>query len=241
MRSAAIGGRVRWAFSDRLGGTSSAPYSSLNLATHVGDDPEVVGVNRALFAEQLGRPLASLVFMDQVHGATVATIRQPAALPVVATDAIVAATQGVTLVVLVADCVPVLLADPANGVIAAVHAGRPGVQQRIVLSAVRAMTDLGARPETTTAWLGPSVCPRCYEVPEAMRAEVSHAVPATWSTSRAGTPALDLRAGLIADLAAVGVSAEPVGPCTAETPELFSYRRDSRTGRFAGAIWLTDD
>ena len=238
MLSAAIGGRVRWAFTDRTGGASAAPYDSLNLGGHVGDDPAFVHANRELLASGLGVPRASLVFMDQVHGAavTAVTAAQPLALP--ASDGLVTSVPGLVLVVLVADCVPVLLADPTAGVVAAVHAGRPGVLPRIVLEAVRAMAELGARPETTTALLGPAVCARCYEVPESMRAEVATAVPATWATSRTGTPSLDLRAGLVAELAAVGVGAEPVGPCTVESADLFSYRRDGRTGRFAGAIWL---
>ena len=213
MLSAVIGGRARWAFSDRAGGTSGAPYDSLNLGGHVGDDPTAVLANRARLADDLGVPVDSLVFM-------------------------VTTEPGLVLVVLVADCVPVLLADPVAGVVAAVHAGRPGVHRRIVLEAVREMAAVGARPETTTALLGPSVCAGCYEVPDAMRAEVAAAVPATWATSRTGTPALDLRAGLAAELAAEGIVAEAVGPCTAESPHLFSYRRDGRTGRFAGAIWL---
>jgi len=238
MLSAVIGGRARWAFSDRAGGTSGAPYDSLNLGGHVGDDPTAVLANRARLADDLGVPVDSLVFMDQVHGASVCRVdaEQPVAVP--STDGVVTTEPGLVLVVLVADCVPVLLADPVAGVVAAVHAGRPGVHRRIVLEAVREMAAVGARPETTTALLGPSVCAGCYEVPDAMRAEVAAAVPATWATSRTGTPALDLRAGLAAELAAEGIVAEAVGPCTAESPHLFSYRRDGRTGRFAGAIWL---
>ena len=100
------------------------------------------------------------------------------------------------------------------------------------------MAGLGATRSQTVAWLGPSVCPACYEVPEQMRADVASVVPASWSTSRTGTPALDLRAGLTAELQAAGLTVTSVGPCTAESPDHFSYRRDGITGRFAGVIWL---
>ncbi len=238
MFSAVTGGRVRSVFTDRFEGSSAAPYDSLNLGAHVGDNPAAVAANRELFAAGVGVDPRSLVFMDQVHGATVRVVSERQATVVPATDGVVTVGPGLVLVVLVADCVPVLLADAAAGVIAAVHAGRPGVQQHVVVEAVRAMVALGARPERTTALLGPAVCPRCYEVPEQMRADVAASVPATFATSRAGTPALDLRAGLVAELSALGVDARCVGPCTAESSHLFSYRRDGRTGRFAGAIWL---
>jgi YfiH family protein len=235
---------VRWSFSDRLGGVSSAPYDSLNVARHVGDVPEAVASNRDLLLARLSASApARLVFMDQVHGDRVAVIdaahlaTDPADAPA-ATDGMVTALPGAALVVLVADCVPVLLADPVAGVVAAVHAGRPGLRARIVVKAVEAMAGLGAEPGRTQAWLGPSVCPACYEVPDGMRADVAEVVPASWSTSRTGTPALDLRAGLTAELEALGVTVESVGPCTAESPDHFSYRRDGRTGRFAGVVWL---
>ncbi len=235
---------VRWLFSDRLGGVSSAPYESLNVAHHVGDVPEAVASNRDLLLARLSTSApVRLVFMDQVHGDRVAVIdaahsavtsaEAPAAI-----DGMVTASQGVALVVMVADCVPVLLADPVAGVVAGVHAGRPGLRARIVVKAVEAMAGLGAEPGRTQAWLGPSVCPACYEVPEEMRADVAEVAPASWSTSRTGTPALDLRAGLTAELEALGARVTSVGPCTAESPDHFSYRRDGRTGRFAGVVWL---
>ncbi|MFI5101184.1 MAG: laccase domain-containing protein, partial [Actinomycetes bacterium] len=82
------------------------------------------------------------------------------------------------------------------------------------------------------------VCPACYEVPELMRADIAAVAPAAWSTSRTGTAALDLRAGLAGVLGAAGVTVERVGPCTAESPDHFSYRRDGTTGRCAGVVWL---
>ena len=232
---------VRWAFSDRHGGLSTPPYRSLNVARHVGDDPRVVAANRDLLAASLtangsdGAP--RLLFMDQVHGDRVAVVDASSGSPT-ATDAMVSATAGLGLVVMVADCVPVLLADEEAGVIAAVHAGRPGLRQRIVVRTLETMAGLGAARSKTVAWLGPSVCPACYEVPEQMRADVAAVVPASWSTSRTGTPALDLRGGLTAELEGAGVIVTSVGPCTAESADHYSYRRDGVTGRFAGVVWI---
>jgi len=228
---------VRWWFSDRHGGVGSAPYDTLNVALHVGDDPAVVLENRRLLAARLGSPGPAVVYMDQVHGDRVAAVDSAAGAPR-ATDAMVTSTVGLGLAVMVADCVPVLMADAEAGVVAAVHAGRPGLRNQVVLRALEAMARLGASRHRTVAWLGPSVCAGCYEVPADMRADVASVVPAAWATSRTGTPALDLRAGLCAELADAGVTARAVGPCTAESADHFSYRRDQVTGRFAGVVWL---
>lgn len=205
---------------------------------HVGDDPAVVTANRQIMAGSLGvGSEPRLLFMDQVHAARVAVVDRNSPPPA-ATDGMVTADRGLALAVLVADCVPVLMADSEAGVAAAVHVGRPGLRAQIVVRALEVMAGLGAARSQTVAWLGPSVCPACYEVPEQMRADVASVVPASWSTSRTGTPALDLRAGLTAELQAAGLTVTSVGPCTAESPDHFSYRRDGITGRFAGVVWL---
>jgi polyphenol oxidase len=231
---------VRWSFSDRHGGLGAGPYATLNVAQHVGDDPQVVAANRERLAAKLADPPLPLLFMDQVHGDRVAVVDRAAlgAPAPESTDGLVTSTPGLGLVVVVADCVPVLMADAEAGVVAAAHAGRPGVRNQVVLRALEAMARLGASRSRTVAWLGPSVCPACYEVPADMRADVASVVPASWSTSRTGTPALDLRAGLTAELAGAGVTVTSVGPCTAESADHFSYRRDGTTGRFAGVVWL---
>ncbi len=235
---------VRGVFTTRVGGASMPPYAELNLGSHVGDDPRTVRDNRARAAAAVGLSLERCVFMDQVHGATVALVDGPPPSPPVA-DALVTRTLGLALVVMVADCVPVLLADPIASVVAAVHAGRKGVAFGVVPAALRAMQDCGARPERVHAWLGPSIGGCCYEVPADMRDEVAAAAPGTVAPeygggySRAGRPALDLRAGLARQLAEAGVANIGLaGGCTAEDPEYFSYRRDGVTGRFAGLVWL---
>jgi YfiH family protein len=231
--------RPRRVVTDRRGGRSSAPYDAFNLGDHVGDDPAAVAANRDRLARELGAEPGRLVWMQQVHGTGVAVVDRPQDGPVPATDALVTAEPGLVLCVLVADCVPVLLADAEAGVVAAVHAGREGVRQGVVPAALAAMRDLGARPGTTTALLGPAVCGADYEVPAAMQAEVAEVAPAAAVRTRRGTPGLDLRAGLDALLRAAGVAQVVHDPrCTVEDRRLFSHRRDGVTGRQAGVVWL---
>ena len=231
--------RPRRVVTDRRGGRSSAPYDSFNLGDHVGDDPASVAANRDRLAREVGVDPARLVWMQQVHGTGVTVVDGPRPGPLPETDALVTAVPGLVLCVLVADCVPVLLADPEAGVVAAVHAGREGVRQGVVPAALRAMRDLGARPAAISALLGPAVCGADYEVPAAMRAEVAKVAPAAAVRTRRGTPGLDLRAGLDELLRGAGVGQVVHDPrCTVEDRRLFSHRRDGVTGRQAGLVWL---
>ncbi|WP_438822039.1 peptidoglycan editing factor PgeF [Actinocrinis puniceicyclus] len=241
----AFSGPVRFAFTDRRGGVSLPPYDSLNLGDHVGDDPQAVRTNRQLAARELGVAREQVVYMKQVHGADVAYAGEPwpdELAPSV--DALVTDRPGLVLAVLVADCTPVLLADRAAGVVAAVHAGRPGMAAGVVTAAVAAMRELGAQPARIEAYTGPGVCGACYEVPERLRAEVAAREPESWATTRQGTPAIDVAAGVSAQLRRAGVRQNPTriaDGCTMETSQYFSYRRDGVTGRFAGFVWFEED
>ncbi len=223
---------------DILPGVSAAftNVDAGNLALHVGDDPARVQGRRARLEQSIGVGPQSLRFMNQVHGTTV--VLMDAESPAPEADAMV--SRGLPLAVMVADCIPVLLAgESGNGpVLAAVHAGRPGVANGILPAAVESMESLGAT--RIRAWLGPSICGSCYEVPAALRDGVANMVPATWSTTSWGTPALDLPAGARSQLESVGVDVEYAGDCTLETETLYSYRRDRNTGRFAGLVWCHD-
>ena len=207
-----------------------------NLALHVGDDSAAVQERRARLEQSIGVGPQSLRFMNQVHGTTVALM--DAESPAPEADGMV--SRGLPLAVMVADCIPVLLAGRSQGgpVLAAVHAGRPGVANGVLPAAVEGMKSLGA--SGIRAWLGPSICGSCYEVPAALRDEVAAGVPATWSTTSWGTPALDLPAGAKSQLEAMGVEVECTGACTLETETLYSYRRNRNTGRFAGLVWCHD-
>jgi YfiH family protein len=141
--------------------------------------------------------------------------------------------------VLTADCVPVLLADPVAGVGGVAHAGRPGLVAGVVPAAVEAMIVLGAEPGHMIAALGPSVCGKCYEVPAALRDEVADVAPEAYAETSWGTPALDVGAGVRAQLAGLGVRMLGTPEvCTMESPAHYSYRRERRTGRLAGYLWL---
>ncbi|NEY35985.1 peptidoglycan editing factor PgeF [Streptomyces sp. PRKS01-65] len=231
---------AHFAFTDRWGGVSAVPYEELNLGGAVGDDPAAVTANRELAAKTIGVDPARVVWMNQVHGAGVAVVDGPwGEDPAPRVDAIVTAERGLALAVLTADCVPVLLADPVAGVAAAAHAGRPGMVAGVVPAAVRAMTGLGADPARIVARTGPAVCGRCYEVPETMRAEVAAVEPAAYAETSWGTPALDVSAGVHAQLERLGVHDRAQSPvCTLESHDHFSYRRDRTTGRLAGYVWL---
>ncbi|MFD9394559.1 peptidoglycan editing factor PgeF [Streptomyces sp. NPDC060000] len=231
---------AHFAFTDRWGGVSAAPYEELNLGGAVGDDPDAVRTNRELAARSLGLDAGRVVWMNQVHGNDVAEVDGPWTTPLIPpVDGLVTAARGLALAVLTADCVPVLLADPVAGVVGAAHAGRPGMVKGIVPAAIDAMESLGADPSRIVARTGPAVCGRCYEVPEEMRAEVAAVEPATHAETSWGTPAVDVTAGVHAQLDRLGVHDRERSPeCTRESKDHFSYRRDRSTGRLAGYVWL---
>lgn len=230
---------VRVAIIDRWGGVSAPPYGERNLGGKVGDDPAAVAENRKRTAVELGLDPGRVVYMRQVHSAVAAYVTEPFGAEPPALDAVFTDRPGLALAALSADCAPVFLTDPAAGLIGAAHSGRPGTAAGVVPALVTAMTEHGADPTRMTALIGPAACGACYEVPEAMRAEVAESVPETWSRTRTGTPSLDLRAGIEAQLTRAGVPSIHHDPrCTIESPDLFSHRRDQPTGRFAGYIWL---
>ncbi|MGO9456260.1 MAG: polyphenol oxidase family protein [Acidimicrobiales bacterium] len=156
----------------RRGGVSAGPYRSLNLAFHVGDDPAAVAENRRRAAAAVGATPADLVFGAQVHGRNAAVVtaaergRGSADLAdaVPDADALVTTEPGPVLVTLVADCVPLVLVDPAAGVLATVHAGWRGTAAGVARSALDAMGAMGADPARVVAGIGPAVSPDTYRV-----------------------------------------------------------------------------
>ncbi len=240
------------AFTERTGGTSESPYASLNLAAHVGDDPDRVDANRdcVLEALQLGDLRGQLVTAEQVHcsrvrlvdasdagsGAYAATGRPPLS----ATDALITEEPGLPLIMLYADCVPVVMVVvtpfPA---IAIVHAGWRGALAGIVGKAARSLIDLtGAQASDILSYIGPHIGACCYEV-DAQR--ISQFRSAFATISAVGCR-LDLGAVVREQLASVGVLASAVAcvdSCTSDqTDRFFSYRASGVTGRHAalGAI-----
>jgi YfiH family protein len=230
---------ARFAVTDRFGGVSTAPYGELNLGGS-GEDPELIAENFRRVAAAFGVEPEAVVRVSQVHGRDVHVVRPGDVLPADPTptaDAIVTTRSDVVLAVRAADCLPVLLADSEQGVIGAAHSGRPGMYVGVVPATVEAMRDLGARH--ITAVLGPHACGKCYEVPAEMRAEIAERVPASYSETSWGTPAIDVAAGVKSQLAELGVEVIDATACTIESDNLYSYRREGRvSGRLAGLVKL---
>jgi YfiH family protein len=218
-------------FTTRQGGVSSPPFDSLNLGGSVGDEPARVDENWRRLEAATGLAFARV---RQVHGARAVLASAPSG-PEEEADAVLSATPGLAACVSVADCVPVLLADPVTGAVAAVHAGWRGTIARAAAAGVSALAGAGARAGDLLAVVGPSIGPCCYEVSPDLAARFGVEVGA--ETVRDGPrPRLDLwRANALA-LRAAGVPGdriEVVGRCTAcERALFFSHRRDGgRTGR----------
>ena len=231
---------VRMLFTSRAGGVSASPYDSFNLGAHVGDSADDVRANRARLAEISGLGPQRFVWMEQLHTNNVTVVDGPQGEAVEATDAIVTTEKQLALCVLVADCVPVLLSDHNAGVVAAAHAGRLGARNGIVLRTVEKMRELGAEPANIQALLGPAAAGESYEVPQEMADDVEKHLPGSRTRTKKGTPGLDIRAGLVRQLMAAGVTHIDADPRDTVTDEsFFSYRREGTTGRQAGVIWLT--
>lgn len=227
------GRSAEWVFTDRMGGASTGPYAELNLGGSVGDDPARVFENRRAVAAMVD--CTGLALVRQVHGRDVAVLRTIPDEPPAA-DAVITDQVGLAIAVQVADCVPVLLADLAGGRVAAVHAGWRGVVADVVGAALEEMAPEGP----VQAWVGPAICPGCYEVSPEVRDEVADQVPEAAASTRAGTPAVDVRGGVLAQLRRHGIDGELIGGCTFEDPHLYSYRRDTTTGRQVGVIVLRE-
>lgn len=224
-------GPVDLAFTDRYGGVSAAPYAELNLSVSGSDSEKAKKLNHRILMDDFA-PGDELADLYQVHGNEVveATLGlRPEA------DGIVTNKPGITLMVRAADCVPVLLADSVAEVIGAAHAGRKGMAAGVVSRTVERMRDLGAK--RITAWIGPSICGGCYEVPREMRDEVALIEPESAASTRQGTAAIDVAAGVRAQLERAGVAIAYAGGCTYESHDLYSFRRDGdAAGRLAGVI-----
>jgi YfiH family protein len=238
-------GPVELAFTDRHGGVSGAPYDSLNLAW-ADDDPAALAENHRRLMDDFapGDGIERLAELGQVHGGDVAVVGPEGPRHDVhghlhaIGDGLVTTQPGVTLSVRAADCVPVLFADAEAGVIGACHCGRPGVVAGIVRATLDAMRELGA--SRITAWVGPYVCGRCYEVPQEMQDAVAALEPVVRATTSWGTPSIDVGAGVRAQLERQHVEVVDLSRCTRESSDLYSYRRDAkRSGRQAGLVRMS--
>jgi YfiH family protein len=235
----------------RDGGVSAGPYASLNLGLHVGDDPAAVRTNRARAAGCVGLAPGDLVFARQVHGREVAVVgagdRGRGATgddALDGVDALVTATPGIGLAVLAADCLPLVLYDPAAHVLGCVHAGWRGTVARVAAAAVEAMAGLGARPGDLLAALGPAIEADRYQVgPEVADAAADAFGPAADGVLRpdgTGRWLFDLAAANRRTLVDCGVAPERVVAPEVGTgdPRLFSDRAERPCGRQAAIAVL---
>ncbi|HJL16394.1 MAG TPA: peptidoglycan editing factor PgeF [Sandaracinaceae bacterium LLY-WYZ-13_1] len=233
-------------FSLRTGGASEAPFESLNLGRTMGDDPTRVAENLATFCEAVGCAPDRLFEVSQVHGRTVVDVKETDAVAdvrAIEADALVTAVEGAAVGVRTADCLPLLLADPRTGAVAAVHAGWRGAAARVVEEAVERLVGVhGSRAEDLLAAIGPHIRLDAFEVSEDVAARIAESAHgARVVEPREPRPHADLAATVRAQLAHVGVRAdrvEDVGGCThAEPTRFFSHRRDDgRTGRHLSVI-----
>lgn len=231
-------------FSTRLGGVSEGPWASLNLGAAVGDDAERVRENHRRLAAKVGYDVARLHQTWQVHGAAVwcpAEDATPDTSRAVEADALIARFAGMAVAVRVADCVPVLLASPVTGHVAAAHAGWRGVASRILAETVRA---LDATPRRIVAAVGPSIGPCCFEVGDDVAEQIAAAShPDVVIRTEGERPRVDLWRAVEHQLEALGVrSVDVMRRCTRCEPEaFFSFRRDGqRSGRLVGVIVARD-
>ncbi|MEQ9544410.1 MAG: peptidoglycan editing factor PgeF [Marinobacter sp.] len=234
--------RVRAISTTRLGGVSPAPWESMNLGSHVGDDPQHVQENRQRLAAMAGIDLCKVGWLDQVHGTDVVLL-PVAGVP--KADASHTAQVGHGCVIMTADCLPVLLCDVSGTRVGAAHAGWRGLCDGVLEAFV---SDMGGNPAELMAWLGPAIGPRQFEVgAEVREAFLLHDPTAADAFSgqgaREGHYMADIYLLARQRLAASGVSKVYGGDrCTVSEPEtFFSYRRDGQTGRMASMIWLSDN
>lgn len=218
---------VAVAFTDRMGGVSTAPYDSLNLAARVGDHPSRVATNRRRAATASGFDLDDLALARQVHGRDLIDVVPGQSGVVGEGDALVASEAGIVLGILTADCAPVILAGPAG--IGVAHAGWRGLVAGVVDVAV---ARLGV---VERAWVGPAIHSCCYEVgPEVIEAFVAAGLPT------ADDRHVDPAAAAGAALEGVRVPRVDVAAlCTSCDARYFSYRRDGLTGRQGAFVWIT--
>ena len=238
---------LSYGFLERNGGVSTSPFDSLNLSYQVSDDPALVKSNWHRLKNHLGLDGLPIVTPKQVHGDHILTLSGPASKEAGEGDALVTQNPRTIVGILTADCVPILLVDPSSRVVAAVHAGWRGALLGIAGKAVQHVkTHFAVRTENLQAALGPAIGGCCYEVEshifDQIRARWGPASERAWQ-GRGDRGSLDLRTLISHQLYDAGLRENqvfPVGPCTACSPDFFSYRRDRReTGRQLSFIgWL---
>jgi polyphenol oxidase len=228
---------VRALATTRQGGMSAGTYAGLNLATHVGDEPDAVRSNRRLLRQAAKLP-AEPMWLQQVHGTNVwngACVESP---PIA--DASVAATAGQVCAILTADCLPVLFSDVDGTTIGAAHAGWRGLVSGVLEQTIKAMQ---VPPARILAWMGPAIEPGAFEVGGEVLEQFAKRDPRhshAFQRNNRGRWQADLCALARGELANLGVERIYGGGLGtyADKQRFYSYRREKQTGRMATLIWL---
>lgn len=241
------------AFCTRLGGTSPAPFASLNVSVRRGDRPENVRRNREIIAKTFGFAADHLLLAHQVHGDDFYITENTGDLSAAKTlecDGFMTDRPGVALCVKTADCVPILLVDGKRQVIAAVHAGWRGTALGIAGKAVQLFQDhFSSQPEDLWAAIGPSIGPCCYEVDEKVQREFAHHQAgnnALKATAKKDRWMLDLILANRQQLEAAGIPSAQISAaklCTScHRDTFFSHRGEGEiTGRQLNFIMIRED
>jgi len=241
------------AVTTREGGVSTGRYHGLNLGLLVGDDETAVLANRARVADAFGGSLDDFVFCEQSHQPNVQVVTdqhrgrgaRSMADAIAKTDALVTAVPGITLVVMAADCVPLVLFEPVARVLACVHAGWGGTVRGVTPAAVEAMRTLGADPQRIIAGIGPAIHPDRYQVgadvAELAEGAFGAAVGTVVRPDGTGKWLFDLWQANALQLAAAGVPSTQVhiaGRDTGPDTPFYSHRSEGPCGRFAAVARL---
>ncbi|MDP9785860.1 peptidoglycan editing factor PgeF [Pseudomonas fluorescens] len=226
--------RVKACVTTRAGGVSLAPFDSLNLGDHVGDDPAAVAENRRRLTDRFAITPA---WLQQVHGIAVV---EADPTQVATADASWTETPGIACAAMTADCLPVLFCNRAGTRVAAAHAGWRGLANGVLEAT---LDSLAVPADEILAWLGPAIGPQAFEVGpevrEAFIAQLPQTSQAFAASPNAGKFLADIYQLARLRLAARGVTAVYGGGlCTVTDPRFFSYRRNPRTGRFASLVWI---
>lgn len=232
-------------FTTRHGGVSKAPYSTANLAFHVGDDPSDVLKNHDLLAQTLGYDRNSLIHMRQIHSDKIVIIDNFHTFDTPPEcDAMITDRSNTPLMVMSADCTGILLYDPIRKVIGAVHAGRAGALNAILPKTIQKMDDaFGSHYADLRIVLGPSIHGCCYEINENIVKETEAKGYPQALRRKDRKVFLDVNTILLQQLKEIGIAPERIeviDHCTScRCDEYFSYRADQQhTGRIAGIIFL---
>lgn len=230
-------GKAQWSFFGRQGGVSKKPFDTLNIADHVEDNIEDVNRNRELLSEFLEMPL---VFIGATHSPNVVNVKSEYPIIHKDTDALVTREKNLGLVIMSADCAPIVLVDPIAHVVGVVHAGWQGMLVGVVENSVEGMLDLGAETQNMKAIIGPTISAKNFSATKERFEEVKSKEPSAAVILPNGELAVDIRKGVKTQLAKYQIKTTDLNICTFENKELFSFRRDAVTGRNATVAWLSE-